>query len=117
MGNERPENGNVDRYRIDQLERLAERLTERIEISNERNSQELRSLRSAINELHTLHMQTQNKVCPAPGTCLALKAQVEELVSWQKGVQKKLYAVGGVVVILVWLVNQLGPKLVSLVLP
>lgn len=107
------ENGNVDRYRIDQLEKLAERLTERIELSNDRNTQEIRSLRSAINELHTLLMQQQAQTCPAPGACIELKKQVEILTEWQKTVQKKLYVAGGVIIVLVWMADHLGPKLLN----
>lgn len=102
------DNGGILHYRVDQLEAFRREVT-----------QELRSLRSAINELH---MSVRSKPeCPDPGRCVSLQKEVnaamEEVAKikrWQAGVEKKVAWLLGAVAVATPIGTFLLPKLWAL---
>lgn len=77
---EEPRNGNVDRWRLDKLEEYFSKLETRFDNSQEKVSQEIRSLRSAVQELHLQVRSGLGNTCPAPGKCLELERRLEGMV-------------------------------------
>lgn len=96
-------NGNVIQWRVDKLEDFQKEIT-----------QELRSLRSAINELHfSVRSRTD---CPAPGTCITLQKEVREvwgeikdIKEWQQKTERKFAWVMGAVAVITPIATMLIP--------
>ena len=66
-------------WRLAELEEFRKAMCQRFDAADERTSQELRSLRSAIQELHTLSKVRAERACPAPGSCVRLEQEVKDI--------------------------------------
>ena len=91
-----PTNGNVIDWRLKDLEAFKREIM-----------QEFRALKSAVHEVHTATMVSNENKCPIPGKCLELEYRIEDFTRWSDGItawktaiDRKIHiALGGVVVI------------------